>query len=106
MPTFPGTEMAMIADVMSVPLSILYAMERSVCWSLPPATTLSGSCNPLMRAVPSMLFVEDGLLKPVNQMKELTIHVLFCERDYVRLVSYRTGTVTDAIVLVGAARID
>jgi hypothetical protein len=30
-----------------------------------------------------MLFAEDGLLKPLNQMTELTIHILFCERDQV-----------------------
>lgn len=50
-PAFTPTETALITDVLSAPLSILYAMER-------------------------LVFVEDGFQKTVNELNIISIHIL------------------------------
>lgn len=57
-PALPAPETALITELLSGPLSILYAMER-------------------------LLFVEGGYQKTVNEVESLTIHVLFASRKEV-----------------------
>lgn len=50
-PRFSSTEMALVTDVLSAPLSIIYAMER-------------------------LVLLEDGYQKTLNEMHTLIIHIL------------------------------